>query len=384
MNKIVSLYSKYSFSILILVLTFTNCKSDKNRDHVNNSIIDFENFISNEANLYDFADSLEFTFLEYDTGNLVGKILNFKATKNYLFVVDQQQKLFVFKKNGDLFSFIHNKGEGPSEYISIEDFIVDSNEKHVVILDPRGGKLLKYDIFGNFIDRYSIGYTHATHISKLMNGNYAIFQSARFSNENHNIFLLDQNFQKVDSIVEPIGTFIKNLPYLFDTHWYDYDNNACYKEFLVDTVFRVNENNRSEPHLLFNLGKKRMPNEYYTETNYYRQHAHKYYQIGNISESKNYVFISVTYNNKSKYFLFDKEKSQLEDLGLNALPIHTFNLDIEFWPAYVYEETLYQIIDPTELYQKLKSSPKAYKLKQILELNDNPVFLSCNLLPIRK
>lgn len=383
MGKLISLPDNFFFPCLFIALVFSYCTPNKDYLDVDYPIVEFDKAISKEAHLSEYTDSLKYTFLEYDSENLVGKILIFKVTKNHIILVDQQQKLFVFNKKGDLVTFIYNKGEGPSEYNSIEDFAVDSEEEHIVVLDSRRGKLLKFDFSGSFIESYPIDYTHAAHISALENGNYAIFQSARFSIENHCIFLLDQHFHKVDSIVDPLGSFLKEVPYLLTTHWYDYNNSVLYKEALADTVFRVSGSNKLEPHVLFNLGKKRMPDEYYTQTSSYQQHAHKYYLVADIFESNKYIFIHVMHDGQDKYFVFNKNSSFLHDLGSNALLIPTGQTNFEFWPQYLSQETLYRFIDAQELSQRLQKnhSPKADKIMKILQVNDNPVLLSSELLP---
>ncbi|MDY7396714.1 6-bladed beta-propeller [Aureibaculum sp. 2210JD6-5] len=357
-----------------------NCKPDNNKINSGYYIVDFDNAKDKEMKLYEVADSLKFTFLQYDKENPVGEILHYKVTENYLFIVDQQQKLFVFKKNGDLVTFIYNKGRGPSEYITIEDFIVDSREESIFILSPTSGKLLKYDIYGNFIESFSINYTHAAHISKLTNGNYCIYQSARFSENNFNIFFLDKNFQVINSVIDSKGAFIKKIPYLLDVVWGNHNNSTYYKEVLSDTVFKINQKNTSEPYILFDLGKKRMPDKYYEKTGYYQKNAHKFYQVGSILESGKYFFLQIAYNNEKKYFLYKKNNNESLIINLGTKGFSN-NIDIDFWPEYIDDsETMYRFIDPIELRSKLKETSEANEIKNILDSNDNPVLLSGKLL----
>ena len=345
--------------LTLLILILTNCGSKESVNANNYHIVDFKKALKKEIGFNEISDSLKFTFLQYDKQNPVGEILKYKITKNYLVVVDQQHKLFVFKRNGNLVSVIDDKGKGPSEYINIEDFIIDSNEKFIIVLDPKNEKILKYDIHGDYIKSYSMNYTHAAHISNLTNGNYCVYQSARFSEENFNIFILNENFQLINSIIDSKGAILKESPYLLDVNWYNYNNNTYYKEVLGDTVFKITQKNASEPHMLFDIGEVRMPDKYYTKTGHYQKNAHKFYQVGKIIESKNYAFIHVVFNNKNKYFLYYKNK-KTEYIDDN--------------------ETMHRFIDPIELQSRLKSIPKTEKIKKILKSNDNPVLLSGKLL----
>jgi hypothetical protein len=369
------------FLLVSIIFILLNCSTKYNLDDKSYITVDFEKAVTREMDLNEVADSLKFTFLQYDKQNLVGRIINYRITKNYIFLVDQQQKFFIYKKNGDLVTVIHNRGKGPSEYIDIEDFTIDSNEEYIYILDPGNSKVLKYNIYGTFMNGYSIPYTHAAHISNHFNGNYCIYQSARFSEKSFNVFITDSNFNTINSIKDPGGQLIKNIPYLLDVLWYNYNEYIHYKEVLVDTVFRIKKNFKSEPHILFNLGKYKMPDKYYTETKYYQMGAHKFYQIGSLLESKEYIFISIFFNNKKRYFLYQKNNRLLLNLNTDALVENSRNLDINFWPAYIDEDDrMYRFIEAGELHKKLKSTSKVNEIKHILEFNDNPVLISSKLI----
>jgi len=69
----------------------------------------------------------------------------------------------------------------------------------------------------------------------------------------------------------------------------------------------------------------------------------------------------------------------LFNLEAEALP-NNQELDINFWPEYIdNNDTMYRFIDPTILYEKIKSNPKASEIRHIIESNDNPVLLSVKL-----
>lgn len=364
------------YFLFVLVISFlSNCRNKDNVHTANYYIVNFDQDVTKKLNLDAIVDSLNFTFLQYDEQNPVGEILNFKITENYLWVVDNQQKLFVFKKNGDLVSVISHKGKGPEEYGSIEDFTIDSNEEYVLVLSPGNGKIIKYNLTGEYIAGYSIGFNHATHISNLNDSTYCIYQSARFSKADINIFILGENFQILDSIVDPGGRALKEIPYLLDVCWYNHSNNIYYKEVFVDTVFKITKRHSKEPHILFSLGEKRMPDKYYSNTGPYQNNYHKFFQVGDIKESENYVFMLMVINNEKKYFIHHKN---IEQRLVEVLP-KSLDMDIEFWPGYIYDETMYGFIGATRLSDKLGSTPAENKIRRILESNNNSVLISGKL-----
>ena len=367
--------------LISLIFILSNCTPKQNKRDNDCITVNFERAVTKKIKLNDIAGSLEFTFLEFDKQNLVGKILNYKITNQYILIVDQQQKLFVFKKDGKLVSVIHNIGKGPSEYINIEDFTIDSKEQFITILDPSNGKILQYNILGSYINEYPIAYNHAAHISSLIDNHYCVYQSARFSEKYFNIHILDSKFQTLNSIKDPGGIYLKKSPYMFDVNWYNYNNNTYYKEVMVDTIFKINDNHISEPYIRLDLGKRKMPNKYYTNTKAFQKGIHKFYQMGEIVESQKYIFFRIFLDQKKKHFLYKKGKTQLLfNLEAEALP-NNQELDINFWPEYIdNNEIMYRFIDPTILYEKIKSNPKASAIKHLIESNDNPVLLSVKLL----
>ncbi|TKG94558.1 6-bladed beta-propeller [Puteibacter caeruleilacunae] len=373
------------FIVFFVFMIFSSCKNKTTESGGECIHINFDESLEKHISLSDIADSLKFTFLQYDEANLVGEILNYKITDNYILLVDQQQKLFVFKRDGKLLTVIDGKGKGkgPSEYVNIEDFLVDSAEKSIIILDPRNGKVIKYDIEGNYLSSYSMEYNHAAHIGALDDGGYCVYQSARFSKSNSNIFLTDDSFKTTDSIKDRgDGDLLKKIPYLLDAQWYCNENSILFKEALVDTVYKVTNTDKArlQPHIFLDYGDRKIPQDYYTNTQYYQKRAHRFYQVGKITESQQYVFLMMIHENSRKYYLFHKKgEHQFLYLGKNGLKDDSL-VDLEFWPEYIHGNTVSTFIGAGELYGKLDDSEKAKGITKILETNDNPVLITFELM----
>lgn len=358
------------------MFVFYSCKT---KNSINKNVINFDSAMSKNIELNEISDSIRVTFLITDNKNLLGEIFKFKCTRNYIFIVDQQQKLFIFKKNGELYSVIYQMGKGPSEYIEIVDFYVDREEKFILILDPLNGKLLTFDINGIFISGHKIEYNHAEHITGIKGNNYCIYQSARFSLNNQNLFFLDSSFNTISSIEDTNGDFIKNLPYLIDINWYNFNGQSYFKYAMNDTIFAINNDFSKNAHYILNYGSKRMPNKYYTKTKYYQTESHKFYLEGDILESNKYIFIPIYYENKRKHFLFNKKDNTLFDIGTDEILVDS-NFNLEFWPTYIdMDDVMYQFIPAGVLYDRIKTKEGFDNIKQRLITNNDYVLLSSKL-----
>lgn len=367
-------------ALLLIFFVFISC-NNKNSLKKNYSTIDFENSISKDLYLSEISDSLRFILLEYDKENLVGNIINYKITKDYIFIVDAQQKLFVFDKDGKLISTIFFRGRGPAEYNYIEDFTIDPDQNHVFILDPSSFKILKYTINGEFIKNFPIKFGNAAHISYLDDDKYCIYQSSRFSADNFNLFITDSSFNTISEIsYHGERDFVKSLPYLMTIQWYSFSNNVFYKEAFQDTIFKINSGGNIKPHILLDFGDKSMPEKYFTSTKYYQMGSDNFYQLTNILESDKYIFLEIYYENKRNYYLYEKEESgTLYKLDTDQFFIND-DVDLNFWPSFIDSDgVMYQFVDAGELYNNLSNTTRANKLKLELEYNDNPVLISCQL-----
>jgi len=371
---------KYLLLLFSGLLSFScNLREDPNPDAL--LTINFDQATTKKINTQEISGKLDFTFLQYDEKNPVGVVVNYKISKNYIIVVDIQQKLFVFKKNGDLFSIIFNKGNGPSEYVQIDDFILDDTEENILLLDSRNRKIINFSIEGKFNTSHQMDFSAANRLSKLSNGNYGLYQNAKYSAESENVFILDPDFNLIQTIVDLESNLLNKLPFEFDPIWYQYNHTTFYKEILNDTVFKIGKTNNKEPHFIIDFGSKRMPNEYYADIELIRKHSSQFdqFETDGLRESKNLIFLQTFRNRKLRYFLYLKNAKppQLLDMGENALSSN-FQTDINFWPSYIDDnETMYQFINPSDLTAYLEAAPDKEK---IISSNDNPVLMSSKLL----
>jgi hypothetical protein len=78
---------------------------------------------------------------------IIGRIDGIQVFENYMFILDQlkAQKLFVFDRNGKYIRQIGSRGQGPGEYVALNDFCINKEKREICILDNLR-KILIYDI----------------------------------------------------------------------------------------------------------------------------------------------------------------------------------------------------------------------------------------------
>jgi hypothetical protein len=78
---------------------------------------------------------------------VIGVIDRIQVFENYIFVLDARkaQKLFVFDRNGKYIRQIGSRGQGPGEYIHLNDFCISKEKREIYLLDNLR-KILVYDM----------------------------------------------------------------------------------------------------------------------------------------------------------------------------------------------------------------------------------------------
>lgn len=166
---------------LISIMVFYSC-SDKPIDNsVNTYRIDFKN----SAPTRDFIKSTELIALETNDSSLIKSIRKIEYYKDCIYVFDHDQRIVViFDKEGKHINTINNKGQGPEEYIDINDFGIDRFLNQIYLLCPFKQTLFYYDLHGKLVDKRKLPtLTGGTYMSlQLPNKDTFMFLTAESNN----------------------------------------------------------------------------------------------------------------------------------------------------------------------------------------------------------
>lgn len=75
---------------------------------------------------------------------------DYYITSDHIYSLEDQQELYIFKKDGTPLKKINRKGGGPEEYAYISSYAVDTINKEIFIQNTHGKQTLVYDLDGNF------------------------------------------------------------------------------------------------------------------------------------------------------------------------------------------------------------------------------------------
>ena len=150
---------KYSTYILVLLsILVASCgKENKDNNSVDNvETISFQKHYQEKIPFSFFVDTIELIPLETTDDNLIGEVNRIICKNNRYYIRStnghQNGKIFVFDQQGNYLWKLDRRGEGPEEYINLEDFAIQ-NEKiyaasfhNIQVYDSVGNHLKKIDI----------------------------------------------------------------------------------------------------------------------------------------------------------------------------------------------------------------------------------------------
>lgn len=154
------------------------------------------------GNLSSIVDSMR--FIPLDESQLIGDIKRIRYANGNLYIL-ADDKLFLFKDNGEFVKEVARKGQGPEEVLELNDFDVDSTG--LVILDHT--KFLFFDINGSpkksVHNKYGFG-----RIRLIPGGAGWVMKAVAPTENNHTLIVFD-------SLGDTIFTAFE--PYAFEVPW---------------------------------------------------------------------------------------------------------------------------------------------------------------------
>jgi len=144
----------YFLIFCFLIFNISCVHNNKNLDNEKDSI-DL-NRIS-QISVFDFIESIDVIQLETNDESLISTIQKIVFYDDKYYIFDRKQMIILcFDDKGDYLFKIKAMGQGPEEYIVIGDFVIDSYNNYLLILDEFGRSLLTFDLSGHFLSKIKL------------------------------------------------------------------------------------------------------------------------------------------------------------------------------------------------------------------------------------
>ena len=156
---------KCKIKILFFIICLIGCSPDKKniQDIGANPdlyIIDIDKAEKvKEIFLSEICSNMKTIILETNDNVLIGKDGGVQVYKDYIFVLDVSDNaaLYAFNREGTFIRKYGSRGNGPGEYLSIDDFTIDAENEIVYLMDDDASQILFYEIqTGKYINKIKL------------------------------------------------------------------------------------------------------------------------------------------------------------------------------------------------------------------------------------
>lgn len=231
----------------------------------NDSLTEIEVNLSNmlsSIRTSEIIDSIWWVPLETTENSTFGVVQQVEFYDGKIFILDNimASGLFVFDSLGKHLYTIDTHGKGPGEFYQPTSFTINREKNEIVISDDWQGKLLSYDLTGNFlkeITKFSLRFNEMQFIDT----NKIIFHTGRRANGH----ILELKYNSI-VIGTPGGDFTaKNFAYdpsqqlkHGNKSFFRYNDELYFHYPFRDTVYQVDAQ-RIVPQYVINLGENKLP-----------------------------------------------------------------------------------------------------------------------------
>lgn len=270
-------------------------------------------------NLSEFADSIEIIPLETNDDCLIGWIHRIVSTDDRYYLSSavsyDTEKLFVFDKKGKFIGQIGKEGEGPEEYLGMNDFALVNDS---IVKITENYNLTSYDSGGNFLFKkkqrdcpleiYSFnGKVYGINVNKQIHDNKMFFQ-------------LDENDDNRKDFFSMSPIEAKVCDYYVRTAMLTSDSTFIYFNYpFCNTIYKLDtETLKSSPFYQVDFVGKNVSKNIFEKGNHYRdwdaafQRYGSYWGIDEILDLNNYFIINAvdeTYH--SSFSIYSKKTGKV-------------------------------------------------------------------------
>lgn len=146
--------------VVIFAIIFFSC-SNKDLKVISTSILHIEIPVNqlNQLKLSDIISEFKAVKLEFTQNSMIGSVRKTVIHNGLIYILDTfgAKSVLVFNMEGKFVRRIGSLGKGPGQYLSPDDFIIDTLKNQIEILGNR--KINYFSVDGTYLRSINIGYT---------------------------------------------------------------------------------------------------------------------------------------------------------------------------------------------------------------------------------
>ncbi len=392
---------------LLVSLMLVRCKNEVKKEILipnlilNNNSFYNVNEISKQSELFNIEEIIA---LETNANSVFGNCTRILKRDDGFFVFDKDiaKSIFKFDLKGKLIYKIGKLGRGPGEFIRPVWFTIDNQSQYLYLLDSSINKMLIFNAKdGSFIKEINNISFNTISFDVLPGNNGFIF---------YNVFIPNYDLQKKSKLPQFIvtnkngkvkntfmfynkkyfeRTFLKS-PYNFFSH----QDSLFFVSQFVDTIYTINSNGivSSKYRIDYLNNNTRRSKKYmniiangnsddFAWKNKMRENSNVY-RLMELFRTKNYIYLSGSYNKNTFYGLYNLVKMQGIRFNQNELEPDIIGSNFLF--RFCDSKYFYALIYPSNILDKNNPSyknisPKIQELLDNIEDNSTPMIIKFSI-----
>ena len=353
-----------SIKILIVIVYsvfFVRCK-ESTKEPYSSQIIKLNPAKTEQIRFSQLFSSAEvFTFNNYD--DVVYAKPSKIIVKNNLVYMLASRMILVWNLNGDLLLNISRKGNGPGEYIGINDFIVEDNG-YIIVNDNGGKKMIRYNDQGEYVNTINHK-LNSYNFTKIKDELYINAGDLGGAQSDYKIHVWDETKNIITNRFLKKGKESSYFGVLEYSNFSFFNDTLSYSQAFSNIIYQLTDN-AAIPRLVIDFGNNNLPKGYAGEFNDMFSFMESFMSsnyasyIDGYMEGNNYLFLSYSYQGKKPFLWLSKEDhavhhfDKFEDDFL--FPGVIQNTGYQFFPIFMDENAFYFSIDAyrfMELYNSI-------------------------------
>lgn len=334
--------TKISIVALLIILTTGHLEAQQNQ--VYNINLSGKEKKAEKVNISTIASDIDYIALETNTNSYITRIYKIIKTEKNLLILDdtnmKRERLMVFDLDGSFMTLINEVGQGPGEYIGIQDFAFDPKNQLITILDASQKKLLQFSLSGEFIRELKLDF-RPFKICFIEPGYFILTIPLRFiepeqDGKLYNTILCDLDLKVKKRIPSPIEYLENpNSPFVNTGGLGVYNHQLRLKQPFTDKIYTLDKELQYRLYCNFSMGKYKMPESVSSSIESSRKRSENYKSISGNVESRDYYFIKYRYKRIPYTYMYRKSDGMMTSLsskwGNNGF-INDFDGSMDFWP----------------------------------------------------
>ena len=380
----------------------------------------------NILNLSDIASEIKYIPIETkDSVLITPRIINIMYENEKILILDISSAIknscYLFDINGKFCCKIGQWGQGPDDYLQINDVSIHENLIYLMAWH----KILVYDTSGRLVENINLQTNNVPivyresdlrRIFPLKKGTFVV-SVVTGKGDYPTAFLFETNHSTVKTVKEypnyiPLDKIKGGYSGDELGRMYRIKDDVRIFNAIKDTIFTIGQNSEMKEAFTIDLGKYKIPLPFHewkiVDFEHRREYRMNYITTDRISESLNHLFIKFYFGNHAPepfettdpavgsqyikydvYGVFDKYRGELTLLKQPIKGKLGFKNDVDngpvIWPYYISSNNeLVTYISPEEFmdyYEKIENpTPQMTEIAKNLKIDDNPIVIIAKLL----